>query len=264
MRATLTLAVTAACLLGLIARGAPAPADSAITPADSVLEESRALMKSYDEDLSRLDRARDLLEGAVQQQADVRLMISLSRACYLWGDFRAKPGSAERLAAYERGRAVAKRAMGLSPDDYEAHFWYAVNTGRWGQAAGLLRALTILPTLRSEVETVLRLKPDFVPGLRLAGSVSFQTPEFVGGSKTKAEAHFKKGLEIDPRFTGIRIDLARLYIASARYPEAREELRRVLEEPAPTYREEWKVKDVAQAKRLLAAIDEREQKGQQP
>jgi tetratricopeptide (TPR) repeat protein len=214
-------------------------------------------MGTYDQDPARIDRARELLEGAMQREPDVRVMLALARACYLWGEFRATQGS-DKLAAYERGREVAQRAVDLSPESHEAHFWYAVNTGKWGQAAGLLRSLSILPVLRSEVETVLRLKPDYAPGLRLAGSVNFQTPEFVGGNKTKAEAHFKKGLEIDPRFTGIRVDLARLYIAAARYPEARQELQRVLEEPAPTYPGEWKAKDVAQARRLLASINDKD------
>jgi tetratricopeptide (TPR) repeat protein len=243
-------------VLGLLVLITTGRASWAATATESVLEESRRLMSTYEEDPARIDRARELLESALPREPDLRVMLALAKASYLWGDLRATQAS-DKLAAYERGREVAQRAIDVSPESYEAHFWYAVNTGRWGQTSGLLRSLSILPTLRSEVETVLRLKPDYVPGLRLAGSVSFQTPEFVGGSKTKAEAHFKKGLEIDPRFTGIRVDLAKLYIAAARYAEARQELQRVLEEPSPTYASEWKVKDVGQARRLLASINDK-------
>jgi tetratricopeptide (TPR) repeat protein len=93
-----------------------------------------------------------------------------------------------------------------------------------------------------------------VRGHSLAGNVFMEVPRLAGGDRAKAEEHFKKGLEIDPRFTVLRVDLARLYIGDGRYAEARTELTRVLEERAPRMVADWTVKDVPRARALLDSI----------
>jgi Flp pilus assembly protein TadD len=45
-----------------------------------------------------------------------------------------------KLASYERGRDVARRAIDLAPRSPEAHLWYAANLGRWAITSGRLRA----------------------------------------------------------------------------------------------------------------------------
>jgi len=52
----------------------------------------------------------------------------------------------------------------------------------------------------------------------------------------------------------LRVDLARLYIGDGRYPEARQELARVIDERAPTLVADWTVKDVPRARALLESI----------
>src|SRR5690349_24195933 len=42
-----------------------------------------------------------------------------------------------------------------------------------------------------------------------------------------------------PRLTGVRIELAQLYVNMGRYAEARQQLRSVLNEKAPTDRPRW-------------------------
>jgi Tfp pilus assembly protein PilF len=84
-----------------------------------------------------------------------------------------------------------------------------------------------------------------------------EVPRLAGGDRARAEVHFKKGLEIDPRFTVLRVDLARLYIGDGRYAEARRELARVLEERAPRVVADWTVKDVPRARALLESIRDR-------
>src|SRR5690349_6170815 len=76
----------------------------------------------------------------------------------------------------------------------------------------------------------------------LAGNVYMTLPRIAGGDAARAEEHFKKGLAIDPRFTVLRVDLARLYIATGRNGEARQELTRVLDERAPRIMADWTVR----------------------
>jgi tetratricopeptide (TPR) repeat protein len=224
--------------------------------ATTAVEAARALVARYHEDPAGLDRARDLLERALATDRQLDTMIMLSYVCFLQGDTRAATTD-EKLAAYDRGREVGKRAIELAPRNHDAHVWYAINTGRWGQTKGIMRSLFLLPTVREEIDTIFALDPRSVRGHSLAGNVMLELPGIVGGDRAKAEAHFKQGLEIDPRFTILRIDLARVYIATGRYAEARRELQRVLDERAPTIIADWTAKDVPRARALLDSIRDR-------
>jgi tetratricopeptide (TPR) repeat protein len=224
--------------------------------AETPVAEARALIARYHEDLTAIDRARDLLEAALTRESQVETMITLSYVSFLWGDVRATTTD-EKLAAYARGRELGQRAVELAPRNHDAHLWYAINTGRWGQTKGVLRSLFLLPTVREEIEILLQLDPRSVRAHSLAGNVDMEVPRLFGGDTERAEAHFKKGLAIDPKFTVLRIDLARLYIATGRSAEARRELRRVIDETAPTVVADWTAKDLPRARKLLESIRDR-------
>lgn len=226
---------------------------SAAAVAETPVEAARALVRRYHEDPTALDRARALLEASLAQDSQVDTMIMLAYVDFLWADTRATTVEA-KLDGYERGRQMAERAVELAPRNAEAHLWYAINTGRWGQTKGIMRSLFLLPTVQREIETIFTLDPRSVRAYSLAGNVYMEVPRLAGGDRAKAETYFKKGLEIDPRFTVLRVDLARLYIGDGRYAEARTELARVVDERAPTIVADWTVKDVPRARALLDSI----------
>jgi tetratricopeptide (TPR) repeat protein len=239
----------AALCLALLASLVAAPLAHAATPAES----ARRLIARYDEDLTRLDRARDLLEAALARERRIDTLITLAYVYFLVGDVRARTRD-EKLAAYDRGRRLGERAVELAPRDEEAHLWYAINTARWGQTNGVLRSLFLVGVVKKEIETILELNPRSVRGRALAGNVLMEVPRLVGGDRAAAEKQFRRGLEVDPHFTGLRVDLARLLIEAERYDEARRELTRVLEERAPTSIADWTVKDRPRARELLESL----------
>jgi len=224
--------------------------------AQSPVEAARALVARYHEDPAALDRARDLLDAALAKDRKVETMAMLSYVQFLIGDVRAATPE-DKLAAYDRGREIGKRAVELAPKSHDAHLWYAINTARWGETKGVLRSLFLLPTIREELGILLELDPRSVRAHILAGNVLLEVPGFAGGDRAKAEEHFKKALEIDPRFTNARVDLARVYIVDARYAEARLELSRVVNETSPSVVADWTVKDAPRAKKLLESIKDR-------
>jgi tetratricopeptide (TPR) repeat protein len=226
---------------------------AATAAAETPVESARELVRRYHQDPVALDRARALLETAVAHDSQVDTIIMLSYVNFLWADVRATTVEA-KLEGYERGRRLGERAVELAPRSAEAHLWYAINTGRWAQTKGIMRSLFLLPTVQREIDTILALDPRSVRGYSLAGNVYMEVPRLAGGDRTRAEAYFKKGLEIDPRFTVLRVDLARLYIGDGRYTEARQELARVIDERAPTLVADWTVKDVPRARALLESI----------
>ncbi len=237
--------------VALLLLAAPVAA-AAQTPAET----ARALVARYHDDRTTLDRARDLLEDALKRDSQVETMVTLSYVWFLWGDIRATTPD-EKLEAYARGRELGKRAVELAPKSHDAHLWYAINTGRWGQTKGVLRSLFLLPTLNEELAILFQLNPRSVRAHSLAGNLALEVPGLFGGDKEKAEEHFKKGLAVDPKFTVLRVDLARVYIATGRYAEARQELQRVINEPAPTIVADWTVKDQPRAKQLLESIKDK-------
>jgi tetratricopeptide (TPR) repeat protein len=215
--------------------------------------EAWTLFRSFHEDLSRIDRARDLLEQIIQREPSLEALLLLAWVHLSWADLRTRNAD-EKLAGYERGRDVAKRAIELAPKSPEAHLWYAANLGRWAITKGKLRAAFLLSTLQEEIKTVLDLDPNHVAGLALAGSFYLETPGFLGGDLARAEAYEKKALALDPHFTRARVELAKVLIEQRRYPEARRELQQVVDEGQPTYVADWVIRHRPTAQRLLTQI----------
>jgi tetratricopeptide (TPR) repeat protein len=218
--------------------------------------ELRALSTRYHEDPKKVDQLKAALEKAAETDPDVDTLLALAQVCFIYGDVRAQTEE-EKLAAYDRGRQAAKRAIGLAPNSAPAQFWYGTNTGRWGQTKGIMRSLFLLPTVKEAMQTALTLDPGYAPAYALGGSIYYEVPGFAGGDLDRSEAMFRKGLELDPRYTNMRLGLARTLLKKGRQADARRELEAVLGEKAPSNPADWTLKDVPQAKALLDEIKER-------
>jgi hypothetical protein len=244
-------------LLALALGGAGPVAGAAVAHARSPLVgHLNVVATRYHEDPTRLDTLREGLEQAVRDDPDAANFTALSRVSFIWGDVRAKSDE-EKLAAYERGRVSGRRAIELEPKNFLAHLWYAINTARWGQTKGVVRSLFLLPTVREEIRVLIELAPTVAAVHALAGNVDYEVPGPLGGDVDRAEATFRKGLQLDPSFTGIRVGLAKVLITKNEPAEARRELQAVLDEKDPSNPADWTVKDVPDARRLLESIRDR-------
>ena len=241
------LLLTSLLLLGGLA---PAAAQSP-TPAET----ARTMLRQYQEDPARIDRARDLLEAHVARggAADLPTLLALARAWFLFGEERAKTVD-DKVAAYARARDYAKRATELAPKNADAHLWYAITLGTWSQTKGLLSSALALRDLRKEVDVVLRLDPDNIEAHIMAGSIARELPVVLGGSARESEQHFQTAQRLDPRLTGVRLELAQLYINTGRYQDARQQLQSLLAERAPTDRPRWTLREVPRARQMLESI----------
>ena len=209
----------------------------------------------YDEDPKALDRLYEELTRAAKAEPRLDVLVALARIAFVWGDVRATSAE-QKLEAYDRGRQTARRAIELDRKSAPAHFWYATNTARWGQVKGIVRSLFLLPEVQRGIDTVLQLDPTFPAAYALAGNVYYEVPGLLGGDLVKAEAMFRKGLELDPHFTAMRVGLAKTLIRRGRLEEARQELERVLTDSAPTNRANFTVQDAPEARRILESIRE--------
>jgi len=231
--------------------------------AEDAVETARALLTAWHEDPARIDRARTLLESVAVAEPSPPTLVELSRVWFLTGDFRAH-STGERLAAYERGRQAAGRARDLAQSE-QAYLWYAINTGRVAELTGVMRAVRLVGSVRESSQVVLRINPSSVDGLVLAGGLAAELPGFMGGDREKAESYFARALELDPHKTGGRLELARLYMATRRWADARRELERILDDPAPSDLPRWTVAEAPRARALLAELGARgEPRGHRP
>jgi tetratricopeptide (TPR) repeat protein len=244
LRATLAGAVALLLALGL---------PGAATARSPLVAELEILATRYHENPARLDAVRDGLAQAAQQEPDPETWIALARVCFIWGDVRATTAE-QKLAAYAEGREAARRAVELAPRDPLAHLFRGINAGRWGQTKGVMRSLFLLPEVREAIRQTLELAPRLPAAYALAGNVDYEVPGLFGGSLERAEGYFRKGLEVDPRFTALRIGLAKVLRKQGRVAEARRELRAVLDETAPTNPAEWSMSDRPDARALLGAL----------
>lgn len=226
-------------------------------PADATspyVTELASFFNRYHENPPRLDAIRAGLEAAIKTDPDAPNLLALAQASFIWGDIRATTED-EKLQAYDRGRQAAERVVELEPRNVWAHLWFAINTARWGQTKGVVRSLFLLPTVKREIKTILELDPSLPPAYSLAGNVYYEVPGPLGGDLETAERMFRKGLELDPRFTSLRVGLAKVLIKQGRVPEARQELQRVLDEKHPESPADWTMKDSTRAHALLDSFD---------
>jgi tetratricopeptide (TPR) repeat protein len=254
LRRVVTACVCAAALGLATPGGATTPPPATLS--GPVAREAWKDLTTFHEDRARIDRARDILEQEVARTGSLESLVLLAWAHLAWADYRASTTEA-KLASYERGRDVAKRAVDLAPGSPEAHLWYAANLGRWAITSGKLRAAFMLSTLRGEIDTILALDPNHVPGLSLAGSFYLETPALFGGDVPRAEGYLRKAVGLDPHFTRARVELGRCLIELGRYAEARAELTRVIDESQPSYPADWVLRHKPHAERLLAEIRSR-------
>ncbi|HSB71059.1 MAG TPA: tetratricopeptide repeat protein [Candidatus Methylomirabilis sp.] len=236
----------AALLVALIA--APARGTSPL------VAELLSFFNRYHENPARLDAIRAELEEAVKTDPDVPNLLALAQVCFIWGDIRAT-SEEQKLQAYDRGRQAAERAVELEPKNVWAHLWFGINTGRWGQTKGVVRSLFLLPTVKREIDTILELDPKLPPAYAFAGNVYYEVPGLLGGGLDTAERMFRKGLELNPRFTSMRVGLARVLIKQGRVAEAQQELQRVLDERNPENLADWTMKDSKRARALLDSLN---------
>jgi tetratricopeptide (TPR) repeat protein len=238
-------------VLGLLALGIGTA--SAQSP---LLAELDAAAKQYHEDPAQLDRLRAAFERAIAADPTPSRWTGLSRICFLWGDIRATTRE-QKLEAYDRGRKAGQRAVELSPRDASAHFWYATNTGRWGQINGVVRSLFLLSTVREHLNTALQLDPNLTGAYVVLGYVYYEVPGLFGGDLDRAEESFRTALKQVPNFTTARVGLARTLAKKGKAADARREAQAVLDEPAPFSPADWTVKDAPDARALLESLKDK-------
>jgi tetratricopeptide (TPR) repeat protein len=117
---------------------------------------------------------------------------------------------AEKKAAYAEGEKLAREAVDLDDSSADAHFALFANFGRRLLMEGAVNPWNLIKVNRS-LDRCLELNPDHSDALAARGGMYRQLPRLMGGNLRKAEQDLRRSVELDPRATGARIELARTY-----------------------------------------------------
>jgi tetratricopeptide (TPR) repeat protein len=180
------------------------------TNADPVTE-ADALF-SYGEDTVRdLQALATLVRALVTDAHNYQLLWRAARAYYQVGD---QASDQEKQRYFEQGMALGQRAVAQQPSRAEGHFWLAANYGGLSEIQGIWHALQMVKKVRSEMETALRLQPDYEDGnaYRALGEIARQLPGVLGGNLKRAITYFEQGLRVAPQNMAIKFALARAYL----------------------------------------------------
>jgi len=186
---------------------------------------------SYGEDPARdLQALATLTRALVTEAHNYQVLWRAARAYYQVGD---DASDREKQRYFERGIEMGQRAVTQQPAGVEGHFWLGANYGGLSEIQGIWQAFQIVKKVRTEMETALRLQPDYEDGsaYRALGEIARQLPGVLGGSLKRAIAYFEQGLRVAPQNMGLRLALAKAYLEAGQREASQRLLAEILRMP---------------------------------
>jgi tetratricopeptide (TPR) repeat protein len=189
------------------------------------------------EDLANASRAAQIWSTTAAD--DYEAAWKLARAAY-WIGGHAPEG--ERRAALERGITAGEAAIRLGPDRPEGHYWLAADMGALAESFGLSQGLKYRSRIKSELERVLAIAPAWeqASGVTALGRWYSRVPRLFGGSRAKADEHFRRTLQQFPTSITALLFLAESLTEQHKTAEARQLLQQVIDAPIEP---EWAPED---------------------
>lgn len=215
----------------------PTEAEAAAAPG---LDEAWSLLSGYDKKPGNIMESVKIAEGVSEADPDnVEAILFLSRAWLTYGYIEAKTKD-ELIRAFENGMKEGEKAVKIEPDNPDAHFFYVANLASLGDTKGLFNSLFMLPEVRRELDTILKLDPNHPEGLAMNGALYYYLPGLLGGDLHISETYLKRSLGVDPHLSSARLYLAANYIKQKKFDAAMEQLKLLVEDKKPSFYPDWK------------------------
>jgi tetratricopeptide (TPR) repeat protein len=209
------------------------------TQSNPNLEKAKSIFLNYHKNPMLLDETIGILKGIVKQTpTDVDTLIFLSRVWLTYGFVKAK-NKEERISAFRNGKEIAQKAIDISPNNPDAHFFFVANLSTLGQTQGILNSLFMLPRVRKEIDTILELDPDHAYGIAMQGLLFTYLPPILGGDLKIGESYLRRSLMLDPHTSSTKIYLGINLKRQKRYDEAKEVFKEIIDEKNPKVYPDW-------------------------
>ena len=221
------------------------------------LADARAAYEQRSDPASAKSAVELFKKAAAEDAASVEARWEGARAAYYFGTYaRADAPDSEKMAIFDGGIQLAKQAVALAPKDVEAHFWLGVLYDVYGEAKGVFKSLSLVPSIKQEMQACLDLDPS-VEGYgpdRVLGRMYFKLPFFKGGDNKKSIAHLEKSLAGAPTDALTKLYLAETYRSEGMKGKAVGQLQGIIAmTPDPRWAPEHPTVK-AQAEKLLAKL----------
>jgi len=119
----------------------------------------------------------------------------------------------------------------LGPGRPEGHYWLGVDYGVYGQAKGVLSGLSLVGSIKDEMNKELAIDPSYDDGGpdRALGRMYYELPGIFGSGKQKSLEQLLKSERMGPCVGLTRIYLADTYLALKDVAKARQDLEFVID-----------------------------------
>jgi tetratricopeptide (TPR) repeat protein len=210
---------------GLLAAGpSPDPNQTRLAVADNLYQE-RA-------DLAKAEQGLQTLSAVVSEDPrNYDAWWRLARFQNFLGRTREdKDDDKDAVLDFQAGVDAGRRAVSLQPNRVEGHFWLGANYGLLAEEEGWIKGLRLVDTVRAEMETVIRLDPNYeqAAGQRTLARLYYRAPFFKGGDKQRSIQLLQDCLKRFPNDSFALLYLADDYLAIGRRDEARATYQRIL------------------------------------
>jgi hypothetical protein len=197
-----------------------------VAQADALYAE-RSSIEKVREAVAVLRRAR------MADYGNFEAIWKLSKYDYYLGGH--EPDEQRRLEAFREGITAGEAAVMLAPDKPEGHFWLGANLGGRAKAQGPLYALSSVPDIRREMETVIKLDDGFQAGSAYLalGQLDLELPDLMGGDSKRAVEELERGLKVGQDNALLRLELAEAYYEVKRPADARAQAEAILKMKIP-------------------------------
>src|SRR5256714_2734373 len=192
---------------------------------------------------SSIEKARQtaamLRRARMSDYSNYEIVWKLARCDYYVGDHEADDDA--KLNAFREGIAAGEAAVKIASDRPEGHFWLGANLGGRAKVQGPLYALSSVPDIRREMETVIKLDESYEEGSAYLalGEIDLDLPEVMGGDRKRAVEELEKGLRVGGDNAMLRLRLAEAYYEVKRTSDARTQAETILKmKPDPEYQAE--------------------------
>ncbi len=173
---------------------------------------------------------QDLLATGMAQSENTEALCRLA-SLYLDLGYGLYVGQKKKIAAFQEGARLAKKALEQQEASANAHFLYAANLGSATELQGVMYGALTIQELKHHVRRALELNPGYAPAHHMLGRMYEELPWFLGGDQDGAGDHLKKAVLLDRYYVPGHLDLGRWYLKQGYKAEAVREFMFVVETP---------------------------------
>ncbi len=135
-----------------------------------------------------------------------------------------------RSVHFDRGRALAEKAVSLNSQSADAQFSLFCNIGERMRANGeVFFSVLDYGRMMDALDQTLALNPQHLDALSSKGTILIEVPEFLGGDDAKGEVMLRQVIQAEPTSINARMVVARQCAERGEHQEAYELAKRALE-----------------------------------